>query len=328
MKTNKITGPAPYMLPEDKGSDTERGLIVASNDSRFVAGNAAQELTNLALGVSDRENLEAELNRVAPAVPAPRRFSYRVAEDAVDFLTEGDDVRAIGSSFKRVQSTGTEQNGKTLNKGLTVVLDKDEMLPGDEERWVGRLTRRLMRNELVRSYALLIAAAGTVGNKVWNGTANPDGDVASLISDGGDDRGTEANTVVYGGSAWLYRFLSYSAAGRTNGGANAALMPEQLAALLQVDNVIVSKSRKVSGTTKNRILGSYVLSYYAEQNATREDASNIKRFFTPAAGGRIGVYREEKSKTIEISVEHYSNIIITSTLGIKAVTVSQSQAQG
>lgn len=317
-----------YTMPEDRGSDTPRGLIVASNDSRFSAANPVTELNNFATGVADRENLEAELNLVAPSVPCARRFSYRTADTAADFLTEGDDVRAIGSSFKRVQSTGGEAEGKTLNKGLTVCLDKDEMVAGDEERWIARLTRRLYRNDLVRSYALLLAAA-TMGTKVWNGAASPDTDLAEQLALGGDSRGFDGNTVVLGGSAWLYRFIAYSAAGRTNGGPNALMTPQQLATLLQVDNVVVSKARKQSGAnTKSRILGSYALTYHAEASPTKDDASNIKRFVTIGAGGRLGVYREEKAKTIELSVEHYSQIIITSTLGIRAITITQAAQQG
>ena len=192
---------------------------------------------------------------------------------------------AIGAPFKQVKSTGTEENGRTLNKGLTVILDNDEMLPGDEERWAGRLTRRIFRNDLVRAYAGLISAA-TPSALVWNGKSAPDADVAKLLFQGGEERGLASNSVVYGGAAWLYRFLAYSDAARQNGGAAAALTPEQLAMLLMVDSVLVSKAYKQStASAKAAVLGSYVLAYHAQANASPDDPSNIKRFVTPVEGG-------------------------------------------
>ena len=148
---NLIQLVAAMQLPEDRGNGMSHGTIVASNDSSFSAGNASVELTQFSQALVDSAQLERELEIVAPSVPAARKFTWRKHDDAADFQTEGDDVRAIGAPFKQVKSTGTEENGRTLNKGLTVILDNDEMLPGDEERWAGRLTRRIFRNDLVRA---------------------------------------------------------------------------------------------------------------------------------------------------------------------------------
>jgi hypothetical protein len=322
MKSNSIKQAALTVLAADQGSDTPRGVIVASNDSRFQAGNPSVELTNFATGAYDKYDLLAELNIVAPAVPAPRRFSFRTAATAADFLTESDDVRAIGAAFKQVKATGGEENSKTLNKGLTVVLDKDELVPGDEERWIARLTQRLIRNDLVRAYAGLIAAA-TVTGKVWNTSADPDADVADMLNTGGDSRGMDSNVVVYGGGAWLGRFRALRGSDKAGGFAGAGATPEQLADLFQVDSVLVSKARKqTTATAKGKILGAYALAFYAEQMATRDDASNIKRFVTPSGSGPVQVWREEKAKTIELSVEHYSHVVVTSTLGITALSIT------
>lgn len=316
-------------LAADNGSPVSHGTILASNDSRFAASNASAELTQFSQGLVDSENLEAELEAVAPSVMAGRRFTWRKAADDADFLTESDDVRAIGAPFKQVKSTGTEQDGRTLNKGLTVILDNDEMIPGDEQRWAGRLTRRLFRNDLVRAYAGLLGAV-TASSLVWNAKANPDGDVAEQLFQGGESRGLASNVVVYGGAAWLYRFLAYGGAERTNSGASALLKPADLAMLLQVDQVLVSKAYKQStASAKAAVLGSYVLAFNARPNVGPDDPSNIKRFVSPVeGGGKTRVYTERKDKTTSVTVEHYSNIIITSTAGIKAATVTQAKQQG
>lgn len=329
MKSNIIM--PVFNMPADQGENSIRNAILAANDSRFTAANPVVELTQFATGVVDRENLEAQLNIVCPAVSAARRFSFRTAANAADFLSETDDVRAIGAAFKKVTSTGGEQTDKTQNKGLCVVLDKDEIVDGDENRWVARLTQRLFRNELVRGYALLIAAANVVG-KVWDGKADPDADVADILNQGGDKRGIDSNLVVYGAGAWLTRFRSYRVQNNAGGYASASLKPEDLAALLMVDNVVVSKARKQNSATENdkvKILGAYALTYFAEPNPTRDDPSNIKRFVTPASGGgKVAVYREETAKTVTISVEHYSKIVVTSTLGIEALSITASAAKG
>lgn len=326
---NLIQLVAAMQLPEDRGNGMSHGTIVASNDSRFSAGNASVELTQFSQALVDSAQLERELEIVAPSVPAARKFTWRKHDDAADFQTEGDDVRAIGAPFKQVKSTGTEENGRTLNKGLTVILDNDEMLPGDEERWAGRLTRRIFRNDLVRAYAGLISAA-TPSALVWNGKSAPDADVAKLLFQGGEERGLASNSVVYGGAAWLYRFLAYSDAARQNGGAAAALTPEQLAMLLMVDSVLVSKAYKQStASAKAAVLGSYVLAYHAQANASPDDPSNIKRFVTPVeGGGKVRVYVKREDKTTAVTVEHYSNIIVTSTKGIRVATITQAAQQG
>lgn len=328
---NSIIALASLALGEDKGENSKVGEILAANDSRFAAGNPQQELTNFATGFLERQNLEAELNLVCPAVAAPRRFSYRTAGDKADFLSESDDIRAIGSPFKRVQTSSGEETGKTQNKGLCVVLDKDEIVAGDEERWVTRLTTRLFRNELVRAYAGIVAAAATVA-KVWDGKADPDADVADALQRGGDKRGIDGNLVVYANGAWLSRFRSFRVQNNAGGHASAAMKPADLRDLLMVDNVLVTRARKQNSETANdktAILSGYVLTYFAEPNPTRDDASNIKRFVTPAnGGGRVAVYREETAKTVTLSVEHYSKIIVTSTLGIEALSVTAQAAKG
>ncbi len=101
------------------------------------------------------------------------------------------------------------------------------------------------------------------------------------------------------------------------------LTAEALAQLLGIGRVVVSKEvYQSTSSAKAGIVANLVLMYCAPQGVSTEDASNIKRFVTPTGSGAVRVYRQEFAKRVEISVEHYSNVVITSTLGIRKFTVS------
>ena len=223
-----------------------------------------------------------------------------------------------------MEYTGTSANEKTINKGLTIALDRDELVPGKEERTVIRLIARLNRNDLRRAVALLIAGATNTG-KTWDATAgkDPDMDVKADLETGATARGLGSNVVVYGATAWTKRLTSYRAQNLAGQSASSTLTPDQVAAFLGVNRAVISNERYQSTkTTKAEILGAYVLMYYASLLADTEDPSNIKQFWTPTESGRFRVYREEHAKTIDISVEHYSNIVLPSTLGLRKFTIS------
>ena len=109
-------------------------------------------------------------------------------------------------------------------------------------------------------------------------------------------------------------------AGQSN---HARMTQEQLAMWLGADVVRVVKERYQSGTSaKSKVLGSYVLMYYAQQNIGKDDPSDVKQFWTPTESGRVRVYRQEHAKYIDVSVEHYSNIVMTGNTGVRMFTVS------
>jgi hypothetical protein len=301
-----------------------RGQICLANEERFTAAFFSDPLTAYAIGWKDPENIQATLDAIAPPVEVSRRFEFKSAKNAEEFLSEADDIRAIGSAFKKVEYTGTSVNQKTLNKGLTITLDRDELVPGKEERTVARLIARLNRNDLRRAVAALIASATNTG-KTWDSTTgkDPDIDVKADLETGATARGLASNLVVYGATAWTKRLTSYRAQNLAGQSASSTLTPDQVAAFLGVSRVVISNERYQStSTAKAEILGAYVLMYYASLLADTEDPSNIKQFWTPTESGRFRVYREEHAKTIDISVEHYSNIVLPSTLGLRKFTVS------
>jgi hypothetical protein len=315
-----------------------------SNDSRFTEAYFSEPLTTFATGYKDPNNIEATLEFFAPRLQVPGRlFEWKKWSNAEEFFTEVDDVRAIGGDFKRVEYTGIDQTGKTFNKGLMMRVDLDQVAdrgPGWENRYVGKLMRRLMRNELRRALALLSAAAVNTG-KVWNvastQTADPDNDIVAESVLSANQVGFSFNRIGYGHTAWSMRF------GQLRGNANAAKFttagytPEQLASLFNVDQVYVSKERYQSAAAaKAEVVGSLVLMFFAAADQDIEDPSNIKRFVSPppnmgtdiksqrAPGGLdVNVYIHQISpKLVDIYVEHYSNMVMTSTLGVRQFTIT------
>ena len=245
------------------------------------------------------------------------------------FLTESDDLRGIGSDFKRVDYTSDKAVQRTINKGLTFRMDRDnvdeESMPDWEQRITARLINRLRRNDIRRAYVLL-SAASTNAAKTWSDGAtdkDPDTDVDETVDLFGDGAGMEANRVLFGRTAWRYRRKGYGIQS-TSAGFNHPGTPEALGAELGV-MVRVSRERYQStSSAKAKITtAAEVNTYRAEPTALPDDPSSIKRFVTNAGGVAMRVFRQEVgAKFIDITVEHYSNIIITSTLGLRKLTIT------
>ena len=97
--------------------------------------------------------------------------------------------------------------------------------------------------------------------------------------------------------------------------------------ILGVNEVRVSRERYASNTaavSKTEIVGSCVYLFNALQNATTQDASNVKRFVVLLDNDlNYRVYEHRvSSNLVDLTVEHYSNVIITSTSGIRKLTIS------
>ena len=313
------------------------------NDSRFTEAFFSQPLTTFATGFKDPNDIGATLEFFAPQVTVPSRlFEWKKWNNAEEFYSESDDVRALGGDFKRVEYTGVDQTGKTLNKGLVVRVDLDQVVqtPGWENRHVARLLRRLQRNELRRAITLLSAAATNTA-KTWDTSAgkDPDQDVLTELAASADVVGIMPTRIGYGHAAWNKRKLSHRAQNTPGGYASAAYTESDLAAFLGIDQALVSKERFQSGpSTKTQIVNNLVLMFVALSGGDMDDPSNIKRFVSPppnlysagegkiaapAGGLNVNVYVNQVSaKLVDISVEHYSNVIMTSTAGVRQFTVS------
>jgi hypothetical protein len=317
-------------LPVDPGSGAPNnpGVICLANETRFIESYFNEPLTTYAVGWRDPNNIEATLNFCCPPVPTSRRFTYREWINKEEFYSETDDIRAIGSDFKRVEYTGKETEGKTLNKGLTMLVDLDEVADKTnwEQTYVAKLMRRLFRNDLRRAIGLLDDGTNTA--KTWDTSAgkDPDQDVLTDLIAATTASGIRPNRVLYGETAWDKRGLAHRAQTTAGGFASAAMTQQQVASILMVDGVMVSKERYQSdASTKTQILNNLVLEFFQTNSADTEDPSNVKRFVTPisGAGGNFRVYTQQISaKLYVITVEHYSNILSTSTLGLRKLTIS------
>jgi hypothetical protein len=318
-------GEAP--LRSDPGSNIRPGEIALANTDRFTEAFYDEPLTTYSVGYRDPTNILETLEHCAPETPTPVRFTYKTQTNAEEFYSETvEDIRAIGGVFKRVEYTGSEVEARTYNKGLITRVDLTNETAGWEQRKTAKLLRRLWRNELRRAIALLSAAA-TNNAKTWDTTAgkDPDQDVIADLVTAATASGIRPNRICYGDTAWLKRSLSLRAQNLAGQATSSTLTPQQLAALLTVDQVHVSRERYQStASAKAEIVSNLVLMFFALGGADLEDSSNIKRFVSNTiGGGRTRVYLQQVTPhLVDLSVEHNSLIAITSTLGIRQFTVS------
>lgn len=313
-------------IGKDEGPNSNPvGIICAANESRFTSGHYSEQLTGYTVGWQDPENIDAILQRLFPEIPIARRFDFKKADNAQAFLSEVDDIRASSAAFKRVEYSGTSAQGKTLNKGLTIRIDHDdeEDLEAAVQLGTSRLMQRILRNDLRRGLTAL-DSADTNDTATWAAASNPDKDLRDLVKASADATGVFANVVALGELVWHYRLDSYEVPGRQNGGQRASFTPQQLAQYLMVDLVEVVKARYQStATAKAAVLAARAYAYSAYQGMGKDDPSAVKRFRSSGRGGqRFGVYRKEYEKFTDVSVEHYSNIIVTG-LGIQSLDVTQ-----
>ena len=315
-------------LPRDTGNLVP-GEIYLSNESRFAETHYSEPLTTYIVGWKDPQKIEDTLDFIAPPVQAPGRlFEFKQLSNAEEFLSETDDMRAIGADFKRVEYRGKDAQAKTFNKGLTVRLDLDQYFDIEQAQQIAseRLWRRLLRNELRRGVTALLAAAGSATAKTWSsGTPDPDQDVLTALISATDGSGIRPNRVIYNETAWNKRVLAFRAQNVAGAYASAQMMTEQLAALLCVDQVLVSRERyQTSVTAKSKLLSDVVIGFYGEDGAQLEDPTNLKRFWSPVpGGGKMRVYVQQISaKLVDVSVEHYSNVVSPTNLGMFILGIS------
>ena len=103
------------------------------------------------------------------------------------------------------------------------------------------------------------------------------------------------------------------------------MTPDGLANWLGIDAAMVSRERYQTGSGKAQLTtAGTVLFFNAQDGASPEDPSNIKRFVSPEdGGGDWAVYRRDLTgKLVEITVSHKSKIALTSSTGIQKLTIS------
>jgi hypothetical protein len=315
-----------FRLAPESSAVFEHDRIEEANSSLFDASHLSEPLTQYSVGWKDDSGMDEALNFFAPDCPVGMRFEYLSFTNADEFETDAEDARAIGADFKQVTELGTTVNDKLANRGLQICVDEDEVNddPNWRERKVGKLLRRIKRNSLIRAVALLEAAATNTA-VTWDTTAgkDPDQDVEDMLAAGIDSSGVVSNRVAFGETARLKRRRSLRAQVHAGGFANAGMTAADLAAYYGVDEVLFAKSRYGTAATKTRLMAALVLSFTAYNGLDKEDPSNIKRFMRLLDGQRYRVYEwRDGPKKYRIAVEHYEKTKITSTLGIRKLTVS------
>lgn len=335
----------PWPSSGESGLKKDQVYFCNSASGRFLETYYDEPLTNYLVGWRDPNNIEESVQMVAPAVPVNRRFSYKLAENIEEFLSEiYDDQRAIGADFKRVIYSGEEALGQTINRGLSMVVDLDDVPAADKEEgasgvppWqeqkVAKLTRRLWRNEFRRAISALNASSVVVP-VIWDktGGVNPDMDVRLGLLAATNISGLRPNRVIYGDTAFEYRLQSYGSQNNPAGylGYNPN-MESSLSAALSVDKVMVCRERYQSAAAaKSEILGANAYGYFAQDDVDTEDPTNVKRFVSTFSkeqgGGLFRVYIQQlASKLVCISVEFYSVIITAYTGGMVQFSITGPQ---
>ena len=144
-----------------------KGVAALANESLFNNVFFSQPLTDFAVGYSNQEEaLQEMLDYLAPAVRAPRKFQYRVMNNKAAFeaVADGSDERALYGEFKVVTTHDGIVDDHTISKGLTTIIDKDELEddPNVLEKRTAWLKQLQLRADLLRTVALLNSLATNV----------------------------------------------------------------------------------------------------------------------------------------------------------------------
>ncbi len=307
----------------------ENNNIDFANENKFNAATYSEALTAFTVGWRD-ETLSGLLDFIAPPVPVGRRFEFKRSDNAEAFYSESDDLRAIGSEFKRVRYNGESVNEKTLNKGLTMRIDHDEVY-GDnwQERYTQVLLQRLVRNELRRAITALETIAKNSGtNTIWSdkadSTCNPEADLRAILVKAADESGVRPNRMLIGEDAWNMRLTCLENQSSSVAFRAGALTPSELGAKLMLDGCeVISARYQQTPSVKAKLAADKVFAFCAFDGISKDEPSNLKRFFTPTQEGSLyRVYCDEHAKYTDITVEHYSSIIAASDLGAVAMTIT------
>lgn len=307
------------------------GQICLANDSLFSQSTFQQEVTTFGIGYADpnRNNLVNLLSYLAPTRLGPRNALVTVYDETEPF--EAVDYKAVKRSelgdFREVkQRTSTKVTRKLVNRGLSVVLDNDQLK--DKPNWRAMHTMWLIdlltRASILEVLALYAAFAAT-DTYQWNANADPDMDVQNLnVNVLAPATGFKANRILYGEAATLIRKNSYRAQNNAGGYASASLNDADLAPSLNLDRARVNAERYNNAGSKDTFLGSKFLLFTAQDAESPEDASNVARHVanTDFGGGQYATYIEERLKKTILTVENYELFATQHTGGAALVTIN------
>ncbi|MDE2099106.1 MAG: hypothetical protein KGL39_17765 [Patescibacteria group bacterium] len=325
---------SPLALTNDFAS-VPSGTICLANDSLLRQTEVIEELTAFAASYDSMvgNGLAKLRDFLAPPRPSTSRIvrltTYNENEpwETVDYNRV---KRGILGDFAEVrQRTATKSDFQINNRGLMVILDRDELK--DAPEWQQTHTKwliDLMNRATVLEAIAIYTAAATADSATWSsGSPNPDLDIRTRILTLANTTGFYPQNVAYGDKAHLMRQQAYE--GELTAGALARSLQyteEQLATALSVNEVLINAERYQSSTSaKSEIIGQNVLIFTAVEDAGPMDPSNIVRHVANASygGGDYAVYVTDMGiKKVALTVENYEYLHVQHTTGIMKLAIN------
>ncbi len=315
-------------------NNLQPGMVCLANDSILRTAEPITDLTLFAAGYDAMagNGLVKLRDFLAPPRPTESRIfrltSYTENEpwETVDYTKV---KRGVLADFPEIrQRTAVKSDQQGFNRGLSVILDRDELKSKPEwqqlhTKWLIDILNRATILETMAVYS----SAALMTSTIWDNESNPDLDLKSRILGTADTTGFYPQNVAYGDKAHLKRANAYE--GELNAGAlarAAAYTEEQLAVALGVPNVLINAERYQStATAKQEIIGQNVLLFTGIKDAGPMDPSNLVRhvFNGNFGGGEYAVYLTDLGvKKIALTVENYELIHTQHTSGIQMIAIN------
>ena len=315
-------------------NNLQPGMVCLANDSILRTAEPITDLTLFAAGYDAMvgNGLVKLRDFLAPPRPTDSRI-FRLTTYVENEPWETVDYtkvkRGMLADFPEVrQRTAFKSDLQGFNRGLSVILDRDEIKSKPEwqqlhTKWLIDILNRATILETMAVYQ----SAAVVTSTVWDSSSNPDLDLKQRLLNLADTTGFYPQNVAYGDKAHLKRANAFES--QLNAGSlarAAAYTEEQIATALGVPNVLVNAERYQStATAKQEIIGQNVLLFTAIKDAGPMDPSNVVRhvFNGNHGGGEYAVYVTDLGvKKVALTVENYELIHAQHTTGVQLIAIN------
>jgi len=316
-------------------ADLPSGTLCLANDSLLRNTEVIEELTLFAASYDSMTG--NGLARLRDFLAPPRPSGSRIVRlTTMNELEPWETVdynkvkRGEMADFAEIrQRTATKTDFQINNRGLSVILDRDELR--DKPEWQQMHTKwliDLLNRATVQEAIAIYFAAATPSSLTWSsGSPNPDINIRNLLLTAANVTGFYPQNAAYGDAAFLLRATAYESELTAGSMARASVYTEeQLATALGVSQALINMERYQNTTTaKVELIGSNVLLFTAVKDAGPADPSNLVRHVVTGSGasGEYAVYVTDIGvKKIMLTVENYELLHVQHTTGIYKVAVS------
>jgi hypothetical protein len=315
--------------------DMPAGTVCLANDSLLRNTEVIEELTLFAASYDSM--VGNGLARLRDFLAPPRPSTSRIVRLTTMNETEPWETvdynkvkRGILADFAQIrQRTATKTDFQINNRGLSVILDRDELRDKPEwqqlhTKWLIDLLNRATVQEAISIYT----NAATTGSFTWSsGSPNPDLNIRAEILTAANITGFYPQNAAYGDAAFLLRAQAYESQLTAGSMARASVYTEeQLATALGVREALINMERyQNTSTAKIELIGSNVLLFTGVKDAGPNDPSNIVRHVVTGSGasGEYAVYVTDLGvKKVMLTVENYELLHVQHTTGIYKIAVS------